>query len=95
MPKKRLDIAQASHAIQTGVKFDLETGSESASPKHLRTGLNIAMVTDAAVVRLLIQKGIFTEQEYQESLTDELNKEVDRYQEALSKKMGGADITLL
>lgn len=79
----------AAHAMQTGVKFDQEAGSTDGTPKHLRTGINSAMVNNAAVARLLIAKGIFTEVEYFEAIADEMEKEVERYRRLLGEKLGG------
>ena len=33
------------HAMQSGVRAELELGDDGASPKHLRTGMNISMVS--------------------------------------------------
>jgi hypothetical protein len=58
-------------------------------PKHLRTGLNVAMCDHAAVVRLLINKGIITEAEYREAITEEANREVERYEARANQPFGG------
>lgn len=68
----------ACHAIQTGVAFEHSRGSEDGTPKHLRTGVNIAMCDHAALVKLLIAKGLFT---------DEAEEEVKRYEERLGGKV--------
>lgn len=83
----------ASHAIQTGVKFDHERGSTDGTPKHLRVGLNLSKTDMAGLVKLLIQKGILTEEEYLETITLAAEAEVKRYEELLSK--GDIKITLL
>jgi hypothetical protein len=73
----------ACHAMQTGVAYELEKDPTSATPKHLRVGINSAMVNDAALAGLLIKKGIITEAEYADAVTSEMNREVERYQEKL------------
>lgn len=78
----------SGHAVQSGVKFDHETGSEDGSPKYLRTGINMAMSDQAGLVRLLISKGIFTEEEYYEAIANSAEQEVKRYEALLSGKMG-------
>lgn len=83
-----LTYLQAMHAIQTGVAFEIERGSSASSPKHLRTGLDSAMVTDAALARLLIAKGLFTEEEYAEEVRLEANREVDRYEQRIVDTYG-------
>lgn len=84
----------AAHAMQSGVKFDQEYGSSDGTSKHLRTGINSAMVNDAAIARLLIEKGLFTEEEYMKAVADEMEKEVARYERILSDKLG-RDIKLV
>ncbi len=71
---------RAMHAMQTGVAFELSQGAGPASPKHLRVGVNSAMIYDAALVRLLIAKGVFTIVEYERELVAEAEREVARYE---------------
>jgi len=71
------------HAMQTGVAMDHARGSDDGSPKHLRVGVNSAQVGIAALTALLIERGIFTLDEYLESLAREARKEVDRYEALL------------
>lgn len=74
----------ACHAMQTGVKYEMENGSEegraAVTPKHLRVGVNSAMVSHAALVQLLITKGVFTEDEYYHSQALAMEVEVARYE---------------
>ena len=86
--------AAAAHAMQTGVAFSMEANPSETSPKHLRVGVNSAMVEHAALAWLLIQKGIITEVEYRESLANFMEKERDSYTEAF-KKRGYDNITLV
>lgn len=52
----------AAHAIQAGVAMELELDQREkgsagpASPKHLRTGVNMAMVHEGALANLLVTK---------------------------------------
>ena len=78
----------AGHAVQSGVAMEHELGGTDGSPKHLRTGINMALVGQAAIARLLIDRGIFTEDEYLEALADEAEREVARYEARLSAKTG-------
>ena len=66
----------------------------AASPKMLRTGVNLAMVEHGALVRLLIAKGLFTEEEYFEELVKGVEDEKRLYEERLSARFGGK-ITLV
>ncbi len=81
--------AMLAHAIQTGVGFCLEHNiSKECTPKSLRTGLNIAMCSHAALVRLLIHKGAFTGEEYAAVLSLEMAREKDDYETRISIATG-------
>lgn len=84
------ELAALDHAVQTGVKFKSEFDPEhdGATPKHLRTGVNLAMVQVAAVVSLCVEKGLFTLADYLRSLVAETRKEVERYEDDLSRITG-------
>lgn len=79
----------ALHAVQSGVAFkmqkDLESrnSNPSTSTKQLRTGIESAFVSDAAIARLLIQKGLFTQDEYEHALASEAEAEKARYEHEL------------
>jgi hypothetical protein len=74
---------RALHAMQTGVALEM-TRSDRASattPKHLRVGVNSAMIQLTGLVRLLVAKGVFTPAEYWKYQADEAEREVERYEE--------------
>lgn len=75
-----LSYMTAMHGVQSGIAHEMGKGSNLAEPKHLRVGIDSAMVNDAAVARLLIDKGIFTVAEYEEAVRREANREVQRYE---------------
>ncbi len=84
-----------THAMQTGVAFEQSRGSQDGTPKHLRVGVNSVAVSDAALVKLLISKGLFTETEYWRAVVDEMQAEVDRYTKRINDSLGsGEKITL-
>lgn len=59
--------AAAVHGIQTAILFEMEKAGElqaGTTHKHLRVGVNSAMINDHAVATLLIAKGVFTQEEY-------------------------------
>lgn len=74
------------HAMQSGVAFLKDKGDQS--PKHLRVGINSATVNDAALVRVLIAKGIVTLEEYFEALVEEVKREVERYRQMIAREQG-------
>jgi hypothetical protein len=80
------------HAMQSGVAFSEQAGIDygSTSPKHLRVGINSAMVNDAALTTLLLKKGIITEEEYWTALVEQLEKEVEAYKQTLSEHYGAS-----
>jgi hypothetical protein len=84
--KQRLEALQ--HAMQSGVKFDQDTGSTCGTPKHLRVGVNSCMANQGAMAKLLVDKGVITEDEYIEALIAGMQAEVDRYEALLEAKMG-------
>ena len=83
----------AAHAMQSGVKAKMEHDPSETTPKHLRTGVNSSMVGNSALVKLLITKGILTEEEWAEALADGMEAEVALYEKWLSERIGIA-ITL-
>lgn len=84
----------AAHAVQAGVAMELNdnppgNSASSGSPKMLRTGINLAMVEHGALIRLLITKGLFTEEEYFEELVKGVEDEQRQYEARLSAQYGG------
>jgi hypothetical protein len=58
-------------------------------PKHLRVGVNSALVSLDALTKLLVDKGVFTLDEYEKYLADAMENEVKSYAKALSRILGG------
>ena len=83
----------AAHAMQTGVAFTMDADPDETSPKHLRIGVNAALVDAGSLGALLIKKGVITEVEYFESLADIMEKEVESYTKKL-EKLTGKKVTL-
>lgn len=76
----------AAHAMQSGVAYDPDVTSQQ--PKHLRVGINAALVDHGGLVMLLIKKGLITEEEYFRAIAEAMEGERDRYEADLSKKFG-------
>ena len=83
-----LPYEAAMHAVQAGVAIEIARGDGAADPKHLRVGINSALVNDAALVRLLVSKGLITFEEYAEEVRREACREVDRYEARISADLG-------
>lgn len=84
----------AAHAMQSGVAMEMNHDSGPTSPKHLRVGVNTALVDHGSLVGLLVSKGVITHDEYVKAIADGMEEEKRRYEERLSKRFDGADITL-
>jgi hypothetical protein len=78
----------AAHAMQTGVATKMAVDPSETTPKHLRVGVNSAMVENAALVKLLIAKGIVTEAEWFSALADQMEAEKALYEKYLSVHFG-------
>lgn len=76
---ERYDVA--AHAMQSGVEFEMYHDSKPTEPKHLRAGVNSALANCAGIAKLLITKGIITEEEYVKAMADAMEAEVERYRE--------------
>jgi hypothetical protein len=74
----------AAHAMQTAValKMERQIGKET-EPKHLRVGINSAMVGQSGLVTLLLDKGVITREEYYTAQADAMEREVALYRNEL------------
>lgn len=94
-PRNNLSYHQALHGIQTGVAIEISHDLNNAhEPKHLRVGVNSALINDAALFRLLVKKGIITEEEYAEEVRLEANRELDRYENRIREIFNNPEVTL-
>ena len=91
LEEKRDKYLKLCHAMQTGVAFKIEKDNKDTTPKHLRVGINVAMSDHAALMNLLIKKGIVTEDEYYDALIESMEREVKMYQNKL-KEIYGSDV---
>jgi len=83
--------------MQTGVAMEMNYDPGPTQPKHLRVGVNAAMRDQASLVRLLIAKGIISEDEYLKAVADGMEEEADEYQQRIQQHVspqGGSNITL-
>lgn len=74
--------------MQSGVAFEQGFDPSDGSPKHLRVGINAAMSDHGGLVRLLIEKGLISEDEYTKAIADEMEREKERYEARLSEHYG-------
>lgn len=83
----------AAHGMQTGVAYELEKDGSSGTPKHLRVGVNSALVENGAIVKLLIEKRVISELEWYRALSEGMEAERDAYTQRMRERYG-ANITL-
>lgn len=84
----------AAHAVQTGIAYRMQKDPTSTTPKHLRVGIDLSKVEHAALVKLLVAKGIITDREYYQMIAEGVEAEKASYEQVLSQLYGGANITL-
>ncbi len=82
------------HAMQSGVAYKMNYDPTDTTPKHLRVGVNAAMCDHAALVNLLMAKGIITEDEYFDALIESMQREVDNYTREINEQLGTDKIKL-
>lgn len=77
-----------AHAMQSGVAAWMNYDPLETSVKHLRVGVNSAMADVGSLGRLLVKKGVISEEEYTEAVMEGMEREVASYEEQLSERMG-------
>lgn len=78
----------ALHAMQTGIAMLANYEPSLYELKHLRVGVNSALVSENALATLLISKGIITLAEYEKAQADAAEREVRMYEGQLSGLLG-------
>ena len=85
-------VMAAAHAVQTGVKLEMQLEGFSVlpqidksgqGPKHLRVGVNMAMCETSTLTRLLVEKGIFTWGEFASTYAEVVEEEKAKYEKQL------------
>jgi hypothetical protein len=93
-PRNDLPYDVALHGVQAGAALEIAQANAGLPDallralKHLRVGIDSAMVNDAAMARLLVKRGIITGEAYIEEIRLEANRELDRYEARLSEAYG-------
>ena len=80
-----LTYEQALHGVQSAIKHDFskKRRGPDETAKHLRVGIDSSLATHLGLARLLIDKGVFTMEEYTEYIRLATNQELYRYQQIL------------
>lgn len=82
----KAEYARLAHAVQSGVCFS--PGYEAPEMKHLRTGLNLVMSDVGSIGRLLVDKGVCSQDEFYTYILAGLQAEVSNYEQELSAQTG-------
>lgn len=92
----KLSYEAAMHGIQSAIRFEMsrrgipdDVMDEMAHMlKHLRVGVDMRASDAGALAGLLIQKGVFTLEEYLEWIRLGANEELASYQDRIRKQYG-------
>lgn len=83
-----------AHAIQSGLKMQSNFDKTITDPMDIRVGVNMLFVQQAALADLLMQKGIFTLEEYMAAMDRAAKTEKERLEKLLSEHFNNTKITL-
>jgi hypothetical protein len=81
-----------AHAIQSAIAYQMNY-SDFAEPKHLRVGIDITKGEQGGLARLLIAKGLITEDEYLDAMIDGLERELEFQTKQVHSVTGHTNIT--
>ena len=82
--KEHARYVAAAHRVQTSIAFM----GYSDEAKHLRVGIDMSKSDMSGLATLLIQKGIFTTEEYLTAMADAAEREADKYEAELMAHYG-------
>jgi hypothetical protein len=97
-PEQAEKLQSLPHRVQSAIAFlqghhELEgTRFPECEPKHLRVGVNSALIETSAVARLLFRKGVITAEEYYDTVIEVWEEEIDSYRKDLKDINPGLEI---
>jgi len=97
-PEQAAKLEALPHRVQSAIAFFegqrdmLGTRYAELEPKHLRVGVNSALVEASAMAALLFRKGVFTAEEYYDALIEGWEREVDDYRARVKAIDGRIDV---
>lgn len=89
-----------AHRVQAGIAALIDLASSGKTdytahtPKQLRVGVDTSKADQGSLARLLIAKGIITEDEYCEALADGMELEADAFEKDVQDAVGDDRIHL-
>lgn len=84
-------LQELGHRVQSGIAFFegqrdlLGTRYAEVEPKHLRVGVNSALIETSSLARVMFRKGLMTSEEYFDALIESWEQEVDSYREKVKR----------
>lgn len=84
----RARYERAMHAMQSGVAARMGYDHGETTPKHLRVGVNSALLQNSALALLLMRTGVIAEADYWKALADAAEEEKGLYERWLSNHTG-------
>ena len=77
------------HQMQSAIAMCIGLGIDiGASPKHLRVGVNSALIDSGALADLLLKKGLITKEEFGAMVVEKVRADVEDYKERLRQHLG-------
>lgn len=77
---------RAAHRVQTAIAA--VPSHPNQTPKHMRTGIDMSKSDLAGLSKLLMDKGLFTLEEYLTAIADQAEIEASNYEDELSSRFG-------
>jgi hypothetical protein len=90
-PEQASMLEVLAHRVQSAIAFfegqrdAFGTRCAETEPKHLRVGVNSALVETSAVARLMFRKGLISAKDYYDTLIEVWEQEVDSYRERIKR----------
>ena len=96
-PKQIIEAyTAAAHKVQSAIAILMVHKAPYApvQPKHLRVGVDMSKADMKGLARLLIEKGVFTEDEYLEAVLKSAEEEAADYERLVREELANSGITL-
>jgi hypothetical protein len=72
--------------VQAAIAFN--PNKRALEPKHMRTGIDMSKADIGGLVTLLIEKGVFTSEEYVAAIEFSAEREAELQKQAVAREMG-------
>ena len=83
-----LSYEEAAHGVQSAIAHGMSSGATDTEPKHLRVGVDMSKSDLYGLATLLMEKGVFTLEEYVEHMRLAANTEVARFEAEATERLG-------